>query len=302
MLRDHLEPFFGEKDVRDIGVAEVQAFHDRCLDTGKPRSARSIELALATLRLILSYARAQELVQGNPVEAWKRGGGNRRSRTSRQVDPEQVLTFAETQKLLSSAARLWPGSHPLILFLVDTGARFGEDTALRWSDVDLDAGTARICRSFSSGKRIGPTKTGRERRVELSRRLCQVLTHCGPDIFPDEELVFQNNAGSFVSPTNFRGRVWKKLVKKALGAARKPTPHALRHTFATLHMARGTNLKWLQAQGGWSSAKMLLDVYGHYLPTESQGFADALATAPDGTMRHQTEEAPGSARIKATGT
>jgi hypothetical protein len=53
-------------------------------------------------------------------------------------------------------------------------------------------------------------------------------------------------------------------------------------------MARGTNLKWLQAQGGWSSAKLLLDVYGHHLPTENGGYADALAAAPDGTGRHQT--------------
>ena len=62
------------------------------------------------------------------------------------------------------------------------------------------------------------------------------------------------------------------------------TPHSLRHTFASLHMARGTNLKWLQEMGGWSSAKMLLDVYGHFMPTETRGFADALV-APDGPCR-----------------
>ena len=28
--------------------------------------------------------------------------------------------------------------------------------------------------------------------------------------------------------------------------------------------------------GGWASAKLLLDLYGHFLPTESTGFADAL--------------------------
>ena len=32
---------------------------------------------------------------------------------------------------------------------------------------------------------------------------------------------------------------------------------------------------------GWASAKMLLDVYGHFMPTESAGFADAI-TAPNG--------------------
>ena len=52
-------------------------------------------------------------------------------------------------------------------------------------------------------------------------------------------------------------------------------------------MARGTNLKWLQAQGGWASAKMLLDVYGHFMPAETYGFSDAISTSPDGTIRHQ---------------
>ena len=36
--------------------------------------------------------------------------------------------------------------------------------------------------------------------------------------------------------------------------------------------------------GQWSSAKLLLDLYGHLLPTESTGFADAI----DGGKRHYT--------------
>jgi integrase len=40
------------------------------------------------------------------------------------------------------------GNHPLVLFLADTGARLGEALALRWIDVDLEAGTARIARTF----------------------------------------------------------------------------------------------------------------------------------------------------------
>ncbi len=113
-----------------------------------------------------------------------------------------------------------------------------------------------------------------------------------PDLFPDDELVFSNRAGGFINPRNFRLRVWNPLVGRALGPGRSPTPHALRHTFASLHMARGTNLKWLQAQGGWASAKMLLDIYGHFLPSEARGFADALATPPDGTIRHPAESPP----------
>jgi hypothetical protein len=39
-----------------------------------------------------------------------------------------------------------------------------------------------------------------------------------------------------------------------------------------------------QEAGGWASAKLLLDLYGHFLPTESTGFADAIG----GSKRHYT--------------
>ncbi len=40
--------------------------------------------------------------------------------------------------------------------------------------------------------------------------------------------------------------------------------------------------------GGWSSAKMLLDVYGHYLPKEMQGYSDSLAPS-DRTRANQID-------------
>ena len=171
-----------------------------------------------------------------------------------------------------------------MLFLADTGARLGEALALRWIDVDLEAGTARIARSFSSGRTLGPTKTGRERVVELSSRLCSVLFDRQPNVFPPPETatVFPNFSGGMLLPEYLRNKVFSKIVRKALGKGRRFSPHGLRHTWASLHMARGTPLKWIQEQGGWTTAKVLLDTYGHFMPTESRGFADALAAASDG--------------------
>ena len=71
--------------------------------------------------------------------------------------------------------------------------------------------------------------------------------------------------------------MFRKIVRKVFEPGRSFSPHGLRHTFASLHMARGTNLKWIQSMGGWASAKLLLDLYGHYLKTESSGFADTIA-------------------------
>ena len=293
-LRVHLIPYFGSDDVRRIDAGAVQRFHDHCIEIGKPRSARSIEMALAILRLVLYHARAVGLLESNAVESWKRGKGRRRTRSQRVLNAENVLSFQELHDLLIEAHRGAPEYYPLILLLADTGARFGEATALRWIDIDLARAAARISRSYSSGRSLGPTKTGRERSIELSRRICTVLAQRRPDLVHDDTLVFPNRAGAFIDPGNFRERIWGRLVRRVFGRSRRITPHGLRHTFASLHMARGTNLKWLQHQGGWSSAKVLLDTYGHFMPTETTGYADILAEAPDGTGRHSHEQPKGA--------
>ena len=121
----------------------------------------------------------------------------------------------------------------------------------------------------------------RRRAVELSGRLKETLTDLRPDLFGDEALVFPSEAGGFIDPHNFRARVFRRITRKALGPSRDFSPHGLRHTFASLHLARGTNLMCIQTMGGWASAKLLLDLYGHHLPRESTGFADALSDAPE---------------------
>ena len=110
------------------------------------------------------------------------------------------------------------------------------------------------------------------------------LAKIEPNVFPhpDDALVFPNSQGGFLGSHNFRYRVFNKLVASVLGKGCSFSPHGLRHTWASLHMARSTPLKWHQGQGGWTTAKVLLDTYGHYMPTESRGFADAIATAPNG--------------------
>jgi integrase len=106
---------------------------------------------------------------------------------------------------------------------------------------------------------------------------------------PEDALVFPGSSG-FLCSRYFRETVFRRIVRQALGHVRHHSPHVLRHTWASLHLARGTPIKWVQAQGGWTTAKVLLDVYGHYLPTENRGFEDALA-GQDGTIQDQVQRA-----------
>src|SRR5262249_34174272 len=159
------------------------------------------------------------------------GRPRRRRSAMRAVTREHVLSAEELDRLLAITARDHPTHYAFVLFLADTGARLGEATALRWIDVDLDGGLVRIERSYSMGRDLGPTKTGRSRHVELSTRLRQMLTAIKPDLFGDEALVFPSSAGTFLDQSNFRDRIFRRAVEKAIGRGRRFTPHGLRHTF-----------------------------------------------------------------------
>ncbi len=80
--------------------------------------------------------------------------------------------------------------------------------------------------------------------------------------------------------------MWDSIVLEVFGSDRRVTPHSLRHSWATLHLSRGTPIERVRKMGGWSSAKMLLDVYGHFLPREMRGFSNTL-THRDVTTRNQ---------------
>ena len=292
-VRLHLKPFFQRTPIAEIRVRDVQRLHTHLTERGR-LSQRSIDLALGTLRRILAHAHLQELIPSNPVDTWRSGRGRTTAKAGQPLDRRAVLSREEVNSLLEAARRPDPESswlrsyYPLVLFLADTGCRIGKALALRWSDVDLRAGTALIERSVDHLGRVGPTKTRRSRWIELSSRLRGVLSEARPQVYGDASFVFPGRDGGVLLSGNFRRRAFRKLVKLALDREVGVTPHSLRHTWASLHMANGTPLKWIQEQGGWASAKMLLDVYGHFLPGENRGFANVVSGEDDVSKRLYT--------------
>jgi len=97
----------------------------------------------------------------------------------------------------------------------------------------------------------------------------------------------------------FRSKVFFPLIKEALGEGRHHRPHDLRHTWASLHLSRGTPIKWVQAQGGWTTAKVLLDIYADYMPEETRGFADRLFTVENAPPAHPRPIALSAVSVEA---
>ena len=190
-----------------------------------------------------------------------------------------VLTPAEYDRLLGATPEYW---QPLVALLAGTGCRWGEATALRASDFDLDAETpvVRISRAWKRGERggvyLGSPKTRRGRRtVTLDPTTVGLVRHLVENR-PDDELLFVGARGGRVRSQNFTDRVWRPAVQRS-GLAKRPRVHDLRHSHASWLIGAGVPLIVVQYRLGHESIKTSADRYGHLLPGAGGLAAEAMS-------------------------
>ena len=170
---------------------------------------------------------------------------------------------------------------PLVEFLVASGCRWSEATALKPSDVDRDRGTVRITRAWKRGPyRIGPTKTRKSvRTINVSKSVLDKLDYTGDWLFTNPGRGRRAEGGP-VRAGNFRANVWNPAVERAWSAggdAMRPRIHDLRHTCASWLIQAGRPLPAVQAHLGHESIQTTVGVYGHLDRSSGQGNADAIA-------------------------
>jgi integrase len=203
--------------------------------------------------------------------------GQRLPRTERK---EMVFLSEEEYHLLHGCF----SDHykPFVEFLVATGARFSEATALQPKDIDREAATVRICRAWKripgEGYELGLPKTKRSiRTIGVPRSVFDAL-----DL--SHEWLFVNTAGNPVRIYGWRENVWYPALVKAeeKGLAKRPRVHDLRHTCASWMIHAGVPLPVIQQHLGHESIETTVAVYGHLDRRSMQAAADAIGRALGG--------------------
>lgn len=201
--------------------------------------------------------------------------GTRIPRTERA---EMCFLTHDEFDLLES--RFMPRWRPLVRFMVASGARFGEVTALRPGDVDRARGTVHIGRSWKrtydeSGYEIGATKTKRsDRTISVSKSVLDDLDY-------NREYLFLNGADKPVRAPSFRNGVWYPAVRKAQseGLLKKPRIHDMRHTCASWMIAGGANMYAVQRHLGHESIQTTINLYSHLDRKDAEAAAEIIGKA-----------------------
>jgi integrase len=193
-----------------------------------------------------------------------------------------VLSPSQVSLLASNV----PDRYEALIFLLAYGGlRWGEAAALRRGRFNVLRGRVEVMEAVSEVNGVlhfGSTKTHQVRSVALPSFLRELLAgHLNRFVEDDvDALVFTTTNSTNLRIGNFRRRVWWPALD-ASGLPRSVRIHDLRHTCASMLIARGAHAKAIQQHLGHSSITVTFDVYGHLLPDEQDRIAAALDASYD---------------------
>jgi integrase len=271
-LKIHVNPQLEQMKLREIRHSHIQAmiaaFVQKDTRLGRLLSAATIHKICTMLKSIFKSAMKNDLIHANPAQYIE------------QPTTIKIKIQPPDKKDVLAILQQAPSEYRA-LFLLDsmTGLRRGEILALQWKDIDWINQEALIERSISKkrcddgahkyGWAIGPTKSGRLRRVGIPPIVIQSLQGMKPlNLQSEDQFIFTRN-GTFIDPDYFSKYIALPLVKRAT-EGRVKRFHDLRHFFTSLLISNGENAKYIQDQVGHASIATTYDVYGHLMPQAKQ--------------------------------
>jgi integrase len=295
----HVVPRIGGVPLQELGASHLNRLYATLLEEGRidgagglsPTSVRRIH---SMLRKALNDAVRWGFVARNVTEladappARLAAAARRRSM--------RTWTASELQAFLAATSR--EPLHPLWVVAATTGLRRSELLGLRWSDVDLAAGTVTV-RSTVLADGEGQYHLVEDQKSRVSARTLHVDPRTVEVLHRQRRVVeaVRDQVGSgwrdhgLVFPRE-DGRWWNPpAITLAFGRAlrRSGAPrirfHDLRHTSATLLLRAGVNPKVVSERLGHSSVAFTLDTYAHVIPGMQPEAAallsDLIFAAPD---------------------
>lgn len=263
IFRLHLLPVFGEMYLNRISGAHIQSFLAKKVSAGD-LTPKSVVNILIPLKEMFKHALHWGFVFRDPTIVIRRP----------RVEQEEMdfLTPEEISLFLQSVR---PQFHAFFLTAVMTGMRRGELLALQWGDIDWHSSQISVRRSLYKGTFVSPKSQNGVRRILMSPVLQRNLElHWTRTSRTESDLVFCTEQGKPLDPDNVVKREFQPALARA--GIRQIRFHDLRHSFASILIANGENIKFVQNQLGHASATTTLDRYGHLLPGTQKESAERL--------------------------
>jgi len=285
-LQKHVRPVLGHQYLSKINQNDIRALMSKLI---KIKSAKTCNNLLTMLKTIFKYARRWGYIRISPTE---------------DVDKYRVereeMDFLRPEEITLLLKQCREPFKTFVLTAVLTGMRKGELLGLQWGDIDWNSNTIFVKRSLKyryKSKKNGekrwyfdtPKTKYSVRAITMSPKLKEALEiHRITAPINDADLIFVNSAGSPLDPDNTIKREFQPALRMA--GLRIVRFHDLRHTYTSLLIAQGENIKFIQSQLGHASIQTTMDRYGHILPNTNRGVGERLDRLVFGEVDNQLIE------------
>ncbi len=236
----------------------------------------TLKKIIVTFNQIMKYAVRHGYIDYNPVRDAERPKKRGKIEDSEIIvlTPSQIAPFLENVTGLKYRT--------LFMLAIMAGPRQGEILGLKWSDVDWKNCQLHIQRTYNKRKWYQPKTASSNRKIDLGPIMITALKKWKLACPPNElDLIFPSKLNQPLAESSMVKRFFKPALKKAgLPDIRF---HDLRHTFASLLIEQGENLKYIQTQLGHSDPTVTLKVYAHLMKPVNQESACKLENTIFGT-------------------
>ncbi len=286
-IEKHIVPGIGSIRLDKLTTIQIQQFYNRLKTSGRIQRYEHIELkdkglsnrfirgVHGVLRSALEQAVKERLITSNPAEGCKLPRIDKKE--MKVLLPEQIGAY------LQEANRR--GLLPAYYLELTSGLRRGELLALLWTDLDVENMTISVTKQVNriNGQlKVSQPKTSNSiRTIPIPKQAVDllILEH---EKHPDNPYMFPSpKTGTMYDPDSFRHTHEKILAAAGIEHIRF---HDLRHTFATLSLQNGVDVKTLSNTLGHYSAGFTLDTYTHVTQRMKREAADTIGSVIDQAM------------------
>jgi len=291
-IYNHIIPETGKIPLCKLTQNDLQQFYARLKKGGRRRwvehfgeglSDRMVRSCHTTCRTALEKAVVEGLITTNPAIGCRL--------PPKKAKEMQVLTQDEIRRFLMQANE--EGYYEFFLLELTTGMRRGEILGLQWKDVNLATGELHIKRQVvKKGAQTQITKPKTKssiRTILLPSDMLEILAEHKKTATCEWVFPSPVKEGEPRNPDSIYGK-FQKILKRA--QCKKVRFHDLRHTFATMALENGMDIKTLSAMIGHISAETTLNIYSHITDTMQQQAAVKIDREIGGTNAQMPEIKP----------
>ena len=284
--------YIGNEKLVDVNIATVNDWMASMTKDGY--APKSVAKPFRLLKQAMKWAVAQDLLMKNPCDFCKP--------PKRVKTPINALNREDRTRMLQLARKAQP--QPLgiaIEIALTTGMRRGEVCALRWSDLNDDR-SINVSHALGNGPggfyEKEPKTQSSARTIPLTKRLFEVLRAMRSDsrrvlgefgLSADPYILGTQEPVSRPYNPSILGKEFAAFCKMN---GFDCTFHDLRHTFATMMIGAGTDVRTVASYLGHASVSMTLDIYADVDPDAKKAAVEKVQDCFDADMSSFFEDEP----------